>query len=232
LTPEVKAKFTGKLEQAPPEFFRRKVKQVVCTDGLKLVCQDGSWVCYRLSGTEPVVRIYSEAGSEPELEKLSAAVKHMDLRVARVPKVRVLPSPEEGLRTLVEHAPQAEAWADRVLARLRPTLTALFGIRRRLATVAVAGLTIWLFVHVMFGANGMVVYRQKKAEYQSLQTEIGGLQRENDRSGQQIKALQTDRGTIEKTAREQLRYTRPGEVVFVVPEPSKPQRPETHSARK
>jgi phosphomannomutase len=28
-----------------------------------------------LSGTEPVVRVYSEAGSEAELEKLSAAAK-------------------------------------------------------------------------------------------------------------------------------------------------------------
>jgi len=75
LTPEVKATFTEKLEQAPQHFFGRKVKQVVRTDGLKLVCQDGSWVCYRLSGTEPVVRVYSEAGSEQELEKLSAAAK-------------------------------------------------------------------------------------------------------------------------------------------------------------
>ncbi|MGA8151109.1 MAG: phosphoglucomutase/phosphomannomutase family protein [Terriglobales bacterium] len=75
LTPEVQAKFTEKLEHAPHDFFGRKVKQVVRTDGLKLVFQDGSWVCYRLSGTEPVVRVYSEAGSELDLEKLSAAAK-------------------------------------------------------------------------------------------------------------------------------------------------------------
>ena len=75
LTPEVKAKFTGKLGQHPREFSGRKVKEVVRTDGLKLVCEDGSWVCYRLSGTEPVVRVYSEAGSKEELEKLSAAAK-------------------------------------------------------------------------------------------------------------------------------------------------------------
>jgi phosphomannomutase len=75
LTPEVKAKFTEKLEQAPRDFFGRKVQEVVRTDGLKLVCHDGSWVCYRLSGTEPVVRVYSEAGSKEELEKLSAAAK-------------------------------------------------------------------------------------------------------------------------------------------------------------
>jgi phosphoglucomutase len=75
LTPEVKAKFTGKLALNPREFCGRQVKEVVRTDGLKLVCQDGSWVCYRLSGTEPVVRVYSEAGSEQDLERMSAAAK-------------------------------------------------------------------------------------------------------------------------------------------------------------
>ena len=75
LTPEVKAKFTEKLRQNPSDFFGRKVKEVVRTDGLKLVCEDGAWVCYRFSGTEPVVRVYSEAGTEKDLEKLSAAAK-------------------------------------------------------------------------------------------------------------------------------------------------------------
>jgi phosphoglucomutase len=75
LTPEVKEKFTEKLRQNPHDFFGRKVKEVVRTDGLKLVCEDGSWVCYRLSGTEPVVRVYSEAGSAEELVKLSAAAQ-------------------------------------------------------------------------------------------------------------------------------------------------------------
>jgi phosphoglucomutase len=75
LTPEVKEKFTGKLRQEPQDFYGRKVREVVRKDGLKLVFEDGSWVCYRLSGTEPVVRLYSEAGSEAELAKLSAAAK-------------------------------------------------------------------------------------------------------------------------------------------------------------
>ena len=75
LTPDVKAKFTEKLGQNPRDFFGRKVKEVVRTDGLKLICDNGSWVCYRLSGTEPVVRVYSEAGSNEELMKLSAAAK-------------------------------------------------------------------------------------------------------------------------------------------------------------
>jgi phosphoglucomutase len=76
LTPEVKAKFTEKLRQDPKEFCGHAVSQVVRTDGLKLVFSDGSWVCYRLSGTEPVVRAYTEARSEQGLEKLNAAAKH------------------------------------------------------------------------------------------------------------------------------------------------------------
>jgi phosphoglucomutase len=73
LTPEVQAKFTEKLQVDPREFCGHPVSQVVRTDGLKLVFSDGSWVCYRLSGTEPVVRVYTEARSEPGLEKLSTA---------------------------------------------------------------------------------------------------------------------------------------------------------------
>jgi phosphoglucomutase len=76
LTPEVQAKFTEKLRSDPRDFCGRAVSQVVRTDGLKMLFSDGSWVCYRLSGTEPVVRVYTEARSEKGSEKLSTAAKH------------------------------------------------------------------------------------------------------------------------------------------------------------
>src|SRR5438045_1444460 len=75
LTPEVKEKFTTKVANDPHELVGRAVKQAVRTDGLKLVFNDGSWVCYRLSGTEPVVRVYSEARSEQDLKTLCADAK-------------------------------------------------------------------------------------------------------------------------------------------------------------
>jgi phosphoglucomutase len=75
LTPDGKEKFTEKLRSDPREFCGYKISEVVRKDGLKLVFEDGSWVCYRLSGTEPVVRVYSEARSEQGLDKLSAAAK-------------------------------------------------------------------------------------------------------------------------------------------------------------
>jgi phosphoglucomutase len=75
LTQQVKEKFTSKLLQEPKDFYGHKVREVVRKDGLKLVFEDGGWVCYRLSGTEPVVRVYSEANTEAELAKLSAVAK-------------------------------------------------------------------------------------------------------------------------------------------------------------
>lgn len=75
LTPEVKAKFTSKMKSDPAELSGRKVKQLVRSDGLKVIMDDGSWVCYRVSGTEPVVRVYSEAKSEQDLARLAAAAK-------------------------------------------------------------------------------------------------------------------------------------------------------------
>jgi cell division protein FtsB len=157
----------------------------------------------------------------------------MDLRVKKFPKLSTLPKPEEQLRNLVDRAPEAEAWADRTMEKLRPTLTALYGIHRRIATVVVVALTAWLFIHVMFGANGMVVYKQKRAEYNSLQKDIVALQKENDDYTKQINGLKTDPNMIEKEAREQLHYARPGEVVYVPPTPAPaPPRPEKNSASK
>jgi phosphomannomutase len=80
LTPDVKAAFTEKLKTDPRELSGRKVTSVVRTDGLKVILEDGSWVCYRLSGTEPVVRAYTEARSERDMEALSAAAKAFVLK--------------------------------------------------------------------------------------------------------------------------------------------------------
>ena len=75
LTPQGMAAFTEKLKADPAELGGHKVSRVVRTDGLKLILDDGSWVCFRLSGTEPVVRAYTEARSEHEVEALSAAAE-------------------------------------------------------------------------------------------------------------------------------------------------------------
>ena len=75
LTPERKAAFTEELKKDPTELGGRKVTSVVRTDGLKLILDDGSWVCFRLSGTEPVVRAYTEARDEKDMVALRSAAE-------------------------------------------------------------------------------------------------------------------------------------------------------------
>jgi cell division protein FtsB len=147
-------------------------------------------------------------------------------------KLGTLSSPEEGVRKLVERAPEAEAVLERLLVRYRPMLTAVFRLRRRIATGGVLVLTTWLFFHVMFGANGWVAYEQKKNEIRELQQQVDALQQDSRNHADQIKALKTDRQAIEKEAREQLHYARPGEVVYVSPPPVNPSRPANNTAKK
>jgi cell division protein FtsB len=154
----------------------------------------------------------------------------MDFRVDRYPKLNVSIRPDDRIRALVEKAPRAEAAAEKAVRRFQPGLSWLYAFRRKLGTVAVGVITVWLFIHVMFGANGMVVYKQKRAEYQNLQKELETVQKENDHYNQQIKALKSDTEAIEKEAREQLHYVRPGEVVYVSPAPPPARSPEVHSA--
>lgn len=57
----------------PAELAGQRVASVNRLDGVKIVAADGSWVLARLSGTEPLVRIYAEARGETEAKALLAA---------------------------------------------------------------------------------------------------------------------------------------------------------------
>ncbi len=48
----------------------KKVVDVKTFDGVKLICEDESWLMFRPSGTEPLVRVYSEAKSPTRAKKL------------------------------------------------------------------------------------------------------------------------------------------------------------------
>jgi len=102
--------------------------------------------------------------------------------------------------------------------------------RRKGATLALCLAAIWMAYHVVFGANGMMIYSHKRAEYKSLNKEIYELKQESERLSHHVDALKNDPKTIEKEAREQLRYARPGEVIYTVPQPV--QKPATITAEK
>jgi alpha-D-glucose phosphate-specific phosphoglucomutase len=73
LSPELEEGYGAKVANPPAEIAGKKVEQVITIDGIKLLFRDGSWVLFRKSGTEPVVRVYAEASSASELDRLLTA---------------------------------------------------------------------------------------------------------------------------------------------------------------
>jgi phosphomannomutase len=71
LSAEVQSRLAERLRQDFKEFAGRRVTRTDRTDGLKLIFEDGSWVLMRPSGTEPVIRIYTEAASPAASQKLA-----------------------------------------------------------------------------------------------------------------------------------------------------------------
>src|SRR5581483_1378305 len=54
----------------PAKLLRSPVVDVKTYDGVKFVAADGSWLMLRGSGTEPILRIYAEASSDADVQKL------------------------------------------------------------------------------------------------------------------------------------------------------------------
>jgi len=75
LPEDVQAKLSGCLKADFKEFAGRHVKHTNRTDGLKLVLDDDTWLLMRPSGTEPIVRIYTEAATLAEAQKLAGAAR-------------------------------------------------------------------------------------------------------------------------------------------------------------
>jgi len=69
-----------RLEEIPSSFAGRRVARCDTTDGRKLVFADGSWLLFRPSGTEPVLRCYAEARAVKDLDLLVSAARDLITR--------------------------------------------------------------------------------------------------------------------------------------------------------
>ena len=100
---------------------------------------------------------------------------------------------------------------------LRGLLERAYGQRRRFATVAAGVLTVAMGFHVVFGQNGLTAYQQKRHDAKALRQELKMLAAENEELKGHVDRLASDPGAIEHQAREELHYTRPGEVIVTLP---------------
>ncbi len=65
-----KLRLIAKLESDPPTSIDgKRVAATNFSDGFKFIFENGDWLLIRPSGTEPVLRLYSEAGSQDQVER-------------------------------------------------------------------------------------------------------------------------------------------------------------------
>ncbi len=65
------------LDHPPTQIDDKKISRIDARDGFKYVLADGSWLLIRASGTEPLVRIYSEANSPQTVQNILAVGKNL-----------------------------------------------------------------------------------------------------------------------------------------------------------
>lgn len=78
---EAKQLLIERLKKEPPtEIDKRQVSHTNFSDGFKFIFDNGDWLLIRPSGTEPVLRLYSEARSQEQVERfLKAALQIADV---------------------------------------------------------------------------------------------------------------------------------------------------------
>jgi phosphomannomutase len=74
-TDTVQARVLADLKEFQPKVFAGvKVERINEKEGKQLLLEDGSWILIRSSGTEPLFRVYCEAGSQERLQDLKNAI--------------------------------------------------------------------------------------------------------------------------------------------------------------
>lgn len=77
-----KKKLMAFLKKTPPQkILEKPVKEVKAYDGYKFILEDESWLIMRLSGTEPILRIYAETSSSELSEKYLEFGKNIALAI-------------------------------------------------------------------------------------------------------------------------------------------------------
>jgi phosphomannomutase len=56
-------------DSKPTDIAGTAVREIDTQDGFRFLLQDGSWLLIRFSGTEPIMRIYSESASMEKVQR-------------------------------------------------------------------------------------------------------------------------------------------------------------------
>ena len=79
---------------------------------------------------------------------------------------------------------------------------------RVIVLVAVWGINLIIFCHMIWGSEGLIAYRELKQKYAAIEAENRSLSRD-------IRLLQTDERYVEKMIRQRLHYVHENEVLYL-----------------
>jgi cell division protein FtsB len=88
---------------------------------------------------------------------------------------------------------------------------------RRGLLLALVLLFVAFAAHEIFGQNGWFALRQQRRQMEAIQRQIQQLKQQNDQLEKDIHGLQSDPSAIERYAREQMHFARPGEIIYTFP---------------
>ena len=94
--------------------------------------------------------------------------------------------------------------------------TQVNSIRRGLILILVL-VSVALIVHEIFGENGWLALRRQRRQVQAIEHRIHDLKEQNAQLLKDIQGLKSDPRTIERYAREQMHFARPGEIIYAFP---------------
>jgi len=171
------------------------------------------------------------------LAKLSAAAKawifisqsaNRQTALGPASRMRLLPRGEEGLRGLrSSDEPGCGQLRSKLRglrlrrrggsSRTRPAWSWLAVGVASSRTAAAVVLIVGVLLHAMFGANGMVVYRQKRTEMQALQNDVERLQKKMVCTSTRSRRSRPTLRAIEKESARAAALHSSGEVILVSP---------------
>lgn len=93
-------------------------------------------------------------------------------------------------------------------------------LRRGMGATLLAVAGLWVG-YLVLGPSGYLAVREREKEVRLLQDDIHRLALENLRLASQVEALENNPREVERIARQEMKLARPGEVIFVLPEPQK-----------
>ena len=97
----------------------------------------------------------------------------------------------------------------------RGAVTQTPSLRKRLLLILALCATLAMAARAILGERGLFEVWRKKSTYAQLSAEVQALREENIQLNRETQGLRSDSVAVERIAREQLGYSRPGEITFV-----------------